>query len=49
MQQVNENQNIGKSELNGGYFGGADSFSIEKKYFEDLQLLTLPIDKSRGF
>lgn len=36
--QANESRNYTKIELSGGYFGGADSFSIEKKYYEHLQL-----------
>jgi hypothetical protein len=36
--QANEIKSHTKNSSKVGYFGGASSFAIEKKYFEDLQL-----------
>jgi len=38
MQQANESRNYTKIELSGGYFGGAASFAVEKRFYEHLQL-----------
>ena len=38
--KANESKNYTKIGLSGGYFGGAESFRIEKLYYEHLQLAT---------
>ena len=40
MEQSNESKNCTKNASNCGYFGGAESFRIEKLYYEHLQLAT---------
>ena len=46
--KVNESQNHIKIKSSGGYFGGTQSFAIEKKYFEDLQLAMSKKSKDGG-